>query len=423
MVALAGAITLTATGAARGAAYGLLVLFALAAGGLYRRPTAPRATDLAGRLAVAAALPALALAPWLTATRALALAGCTAILLIALRAAAGWLLRAAYRRGQLAQRVLVIGTGPAGRQLTTIMAEHPELGLTPCGMLDDRHERPGTPAPGLVRDAPAAVRCYGIDRVLVCDPAAGDADVGAAVRGCRAEGATVSIRPRSPELGLAVPRSYLDEIWGVPLITIRPGPDARGRRMAARVRDLAIGTVMLAVTAPVIAALAVAVRLDLRLAPLFRQVRVTGRGRRATITKLRTLRPAGDPDTAWRVQDGQCSALGRILRGTHADELPQLASVLRGDMSLVGPRPERPRFARKLRAAIPDYADRERVPAGLTGWAQVHGLSGDTSIADRARFDNFYIEYWSIWLDLLVLARTVPAALSGALQSARGGTR
>jgi lipopolysaccharide/colanic/teichoic acid biosynthesis glycosyltransferase len=440
---LTGAAGLTGVGAVRGAAYGLLVLLALAAGGLYRRPAAPRATDLTGRLAVAAALPALILAPWLSATRAVALAGCAAVLLVAMRAAAGAALRAAGRRGRLMQHVLVIGTGPAGRQLARIMSEHPELGLAPSGMLNDRDEsgpRAGTPANqaaacrgltcgapapvlGRISDAPSVVRRYGIDRVLVCDPAATDADVTEAVRGCRREGATVSIRPRSPELGLAVPRSHLDEIWGVPMITLRPGPLAPARRTMARICDVTIGTVMLAVAAPLIAVLALAVRLDLRLPPLFRQVRVTGRGRRATITKLRTLRPAGDPDTAWLVEDGQCSALGRILRGTHADELPQLASVLRGDMSMVGPRPERPHFARKLRAAIPGYADRERVPAGLTGWAQVHGLSGDTSIADRARFDNFYIEYWSVWLDLLILARTVPAALSGALRSARGGTQ
>jgi lipopolysaccharide/colanic/teichoic acid biosynthesis glycosyltransferase len=168
--------------------------------------------------------------------------------------------------------------------------------------------------------------------------------------------------------------------------------------------------------------MAAAVRLDLRLPPLFRQVRVAGRGRLATITKLRTLRPAGDPDTTWVVSASQCTAVGRVLRGTHADELPQLASVVRGDMALVGPRPERPHFAAQMAGTVDGYADRERVRAGLTGWAQVHGLTGDTSIHDRARFDNFYIEYWSIWLDLLILARTVPSALSGVLHISRGGT-
>ena len=116
------------------------------------------------------------------------------------------------------------------------------------------------------------------------------------------------------------------------------------------------------------------------------------------------------------------TAVGRILRSTSLDELPQLFNVLRGDMSLVGPRPERPEFVELFRQDIIRYGDRHRVKSGITGWAQVHGLTGDTSIHDRARFDNFYIEYWSIWLDLLILARTVPSALSGALHISRGGT-
>jgi lipopolysaccharide/colanic/teichoic acid biosynthesis glycosyltransferase len=276
---------------------------------------------------------------------------------------------------------------------------------------------------GGLRDAGSVLARLGADHVLVCRPAAADADVTAAVRACQRQGAAVSMLPGPAGLGLDVPRSRLDEIWGLPLIPLRAGLQAPAGRAAKRAADLTIGTALTIVTAPVLAVLAIASWLDLRLPPLFHQVRVVGPGRLARITKIRTLRPAGDPDTAWQVGAGQCSALGRVLRGTHADELPQLASVLRGDMSLVGPRPERPHFARQLAGAVPGYADRERVTAGLTGWAQVHGLSGDTSIGDRARFDNFYIEYWSVWLDLLILARTIPAALSGALRSVRGGTQ
>jgi lipopolysaccharide/colanic/teichoic acid biosynthesis glycosyltransferase len=424
VLAVAIAAVVTGAGPARGAGYGLLVLVAAAAGGLHRMSASPRATDLAGRLTIAAGLPALVLSPWLSATRAIALAGCTTVAMVALRAAAGGLLRSARRRGALTRRALIIGDGAEGRQLARLLTEHPEFGLAPCGVLDDRSPgAPGLPLLGGIRAAGSVVDRHDVAHVLVCRPATPDGDLLAAVRACQRQGAEVSILPAPPELGLAVPRSRLDEIWGIPLIPLRPGAQARGRRVAKRATDLAIGTALTVLTAPVMAVLAVAVWVDLRLPPLFRQVRVTGPGRRATITKLRTLRPAGDPDTAWQISAGQCSALGRILRGTHADELPQLGSVLRGDMSLVGPRPERPHFARKLAAAVPGYADRERVTAGLTGWAQVHGLTGDTSIADRARFDNFYIEYWSAWLDLLILVRTIPAALSGALRSARGGTQ
>ena len=106
--------------------------------------------------------------------------------------------------------------------------------------------------------------------------------------------------------------------------------------------------------------------------------------------------------------------IGEFLRRTSLDELPQLWNVLRGDMSLVGPRPERPHFVNEFTHEFPWYMARHRVPAGLTGWAQVHGLRGDTSIADRARFDNYYIENWSLWLDVKIILRTFSSVIRGA---------
>jgi lipopolysaccharide/colanic/teichoic acid biosynthesis glycosyltransferase len=417
------AAAIAGAGPARGAAYGVAVLIAAAAAGLYRRHIGQRVGDQAGRLAAVAVLPVLVLLPWTAAGQALLLAGCAAGLVVAARTAACAGLRAARRRGRLTGQALIIGSGPAAAQLARLLRAHPELGLNPCGRLDNQPARvAGLAVLGPLRAAPAVLDHFDIAQVLVCWPAATEAELTAALRACRASGARVSVLPRLPELGAAVPRACLDDIWGVPLIPLRPDPLGPARLASKRAIDLSAGAVLFALTAPLMAALALAVRLDLRLPPLFRQVRVVGRGRRATITKLRTLRPDGDPDTTWVVPEGQCSALGRLLRGTHADELPQLASVLRGDMSLVGPRPERPHFARQLAEEIPGYAGRERVTAGLTGWAQVHGLTGDTSIEDRVRFDNSYIEYGSAWLDLLILARTVPSALAGALHPTRGGT-
>ncbi len=262
---------------------------------------------------------------------------------------------------------------------------------------------------------------FDVSQVLMCAPAATGAEHAAVLRTCRDHGVRVSVLPQLPELGLAVPRACLDEVWGIPFVPLRPGPEAPGRRAAARLIDLSVGTVLMLTTAPLVLMLTLAVWLDQRLPPLFRQMRVVGCGRLATITKLRTLRPGGDPDTTWAVEPGQATALGRMLRTTHADELPQLANVVRGDMALVGPRPERPHFACQLSGSIAGYAERERVRSGLTGWAQVHGLTGDTSLEDRARFDNFYIEYWSVSLDLLILARTGLTALCGAMTI--GGAR
>ncbi len=438
VIAVTVAAVVAATGPARGACYGVLVLIAAAAAGLYQPRIGGRVSDQAGRLAGAAALPALALLPWTSDGIAIRVAGTAAALLIVLRAAAAAGQRSARRRGLLLQQALIVGAGQPGRQVYRLLREHPELGLRPCGALDN--QAGGTlpsdafpaaagslagadalPLLGSLGAADAVLASFDVTQVLVCAPAVTDAELAAALHACREHGVRVSVLPRPPELGLAVPRACLDEIWGTPFVPLRPGPDILGRRAATRALDLVVGSALFLVTAPLMLLLALAVRLDLRLPPLFRQVRVVGRGRLATIAKLRTLRPAGDPDTTWEVTAEQTTRLGRLLRGTHADELPQLASVLRGDMALVGPRPERPYFASRLRHGVRDYAARERVRGGLTGWAQVQGLTGDTPIEDRARFDNFYIEYWSVWLDLLILARTGMAALSGALT--KEGTR
>jgi lipopolysaccharide/colanic/teichoic acid biosynthesis glycosyltransferase len=179
-----------------------------------------------------------------------------------------------------------------------------------------------------------------------------------------------------------------------------------------RAFDIVIGTVLLLLFATLIAFLMGAVVMTCGRPALFRQARVTRSGRIMKITKLRTV-ARSDGDGQWTVSPQDCSALGRWLRATHLDELPQLVNVVRGDMSLIGPRPERPYFVSRFSEVVPGYQDRHRVKGGMTGWAQVHGLTGDTSIHERVRFDNNYIEHWSLWLDLVILVRTLAEPLSG----------
>jgi lipopolysaccharide/colanic/teichoic acid biosynthesis glycosyltransferase len=134
------------------------------------------------------------------------------------------------------------------------------------------------------------------------------------------------------------------------------------------------------------------------------------------VLKFCTLRPVAESESAtrWNIgQDARLTPVGKFLRWTSLDELPQLWNVVRGDMSLVGPRPERPYFVEEFTRQFPWYKARHRVPAGLTGWAQIHGLRGNTSIADRSRFDNFYIENWSLWGDLKILLRTAGQVIRG----------
>ncbi|HUK72191.1 MAG TPA: sugar transferase [Streptosporangiaceae bacterium] len=278
------------------------------------------------------------------------------------------------------------------------------------------------PVLGSLADLGDVVTQRGVSRVIICFPAGGDEDLVAAARACRPLHADVCVVPRLYELGAAVPRAYLDEVWGIPLIPLRRGLPPAGR-LLKRAFDVVAGVVLLAVAAPVLVAAAAMVRLRCGAPVLFRQVRLTGRGRRATIVKLRTLAEHSRPDTRWVVPIQGSTKLGRLLRSTHLDELPQLINVLRGDMSLVGPRPERPYFATRFGQEVPGYEDRQRMPAGMTGWSQVHGLNGDTSIRDRARFDNQYIEYWSFWLDLLILARTLATAVASSFPDSSQGAR
>lgn len=188
----------------------------------------------------------------------------------------------------------------------------------------------------------------------------------------------------------------------------RPARAGRAGLAAKRAVDILGALTGLAVFGLPMLLLGACMRRQLGSPALFRQVRLTGHGRQAVVLKLRTLRPGADH--CWAPSRGQSTRLGWLLRASHLDELPQLVNVLRGEMSLVGPRPERPQFAARFDAEVPGYAGRTRMKAGLTGWAQVHGLTGDTSLADRAAADNGYIDNWSLWLDLVILARTARLA-------------
>jgi lipopolysaccharide/colanic/teichoic acid biosynthesis glycosyltransferase/glycosyltransferase involved in cell wall biosynthesis len=176
--------------------------------------------------------------------------------------------------------------------------------------------------------------------------------------------------------------------------------------------DVLLSGVALLLLSPVLIACAIAVRLETGPGVIFKQTRIGLAGRPFVLYKFRSLKPANtaESQTQWSIDhDDRLGPVGRFLRRTSLDELPQLVNVLRGDMSLVGPRPERPFFVREFSKATVRYDERHRVQTGLTGWAQVHDLRGDTSIDARVRFDNYYIENWSLWTDLKIMCRTVLA--------------
>jgi lipopolysaccharide/colanic/teichoic acid biosynthesis glycosyltransferase len=400
--------------------YAAGVYVVLASMGVQRLRICLRVSDQVGRLlaAVVVPLPLLLLFGQPSAD-ALRLTVAAAGVLAGVRSAVSYGLLAGRRHGLFSERALVVGAGETGTLIASLLAEHPELGLRPVGFCDSGLP-PAAPLPllGQPAELAEAVREHRIGRVIVATPVGHDDGLVPVLRAARALPTDICVVPRLPGIGLTVPRACLDEVWGIPLLPLRR--PSRAGLAAKRALDVAAALVLLAVLGLPLLVLGLVVRCQLRRPALFRQVRLTGPGGLAEILKLRTLTGHGDPDTSWAAPAGQSTRLGRFLRATHADELPQLLNVLRGQLSLVGPRPERPYFARRFEAEIPGYGDRHRVRAGLTGWAQVHGLNGDTSIADRAVFDNAYIENWSFWLDLSIAARTAAASLAAAIGH-RGG--
>ncbi|MFI8455729.1 sugar transferase [Kitasatospora sp. NPDC085464] len=316
--------------------------------------------------------------------------------------------------------VLVLGAGGLGRRVAAALREHAEYGMRPVGFLDaDPPLLAGDTDPPVLGGREVLereVRRHRIQHVIATAGAADEAETAAALRDAARLGCQIWLVPALREFG-ALPTAPIaggDHLWGFPCLRVA-GPAMRRPGWAAkRALDITAAAFGLLLLAPVLALCALAVRFDTGPGVLFRQQRTGLDGRVFTVLKFRTLRPSNEHESAtrWNIsQDHRMGAVGRLLRKSSLDELPQLWNVLRGDMSLVGPRPERPYFVMRFGQAYPEYADRHRVPVGLTGLAQVNGLRGDTSIEDRARFDNRYIESWSLWQDVKILCRTAALML------------
>ncbi|MFJ8044232.1 sugar transferase [Kitasatospora sp. NPDC096147] len=424
-LALSVAIALTDPLHAAGAVLPFLLALNLA-GGLYRNRLTLSALDefpaLAARATVATAF-AVTLAACLEgwpdspASPLRLLALLTVFLLTAATGRA--LVYRMLRRGRRRRPgpTLVLGAGQHGQKVAAALAEHPDYGLSPVGFLDSDPvllaEDGKLPVLGGREAIGRVIRRHRIRHVIATDGATGDAETAASLRKAAQLGCEVWLVPSLREYG-AVRGKDQDHIWGFPCLQVGRPAMQRPGWIAKRLLDIGAAGFGLLLVSPLLAAVALAVRLDTGPGVLFRQQRTGLDGRVFTVLKFRTLRPANEHESAthWNIsQDHRMSPVGHFLRKSSLDELPQLWNVLCGDMSLVGPRPERPYFVMRFGQAYPEYADRHRVPVGLTGLAQVNGLRGDTSIEDRARFDNRYIESWSLWLDVKTLFRTAALML------------
>ena len=340
----------------------------------------------------------------------------SAIAVIIGRAAAYALGRAAKGRGVASERTLIVGEGELAIGLAKTLLDHQEFGLRPVGFLGRSQDGSAVlPFLGECAELDHVVHQHSVSRVLIAFGDTDDKDLATVLRASERTPAEIHVVPRFFELSGIPQGAAVDDVCGIPLFHLRRPALRAAARVEKRAFDLVGSTLLLLLTAPLLAIAALAVRLSSPGPILFRQKRVGLNGQVFEIVKFRTMRENDDSDTAWfSGDDDRVTRAGRILRMTSIDELPQLLNVLRGEMSLVGPRPERPHYTDQFAATVSRYDDRHRVLGGITGWAQIHGRSrGLDAVPERARLDNYYIENWSVWRDLVIIVRTVAVLLRG----------
>jgi exopolysaccharide biosynthesis polyprenyl glycosylphosphotransferase len=340
----------------------------------------------------------------------------SAIAVIIGRAAAYALGRAAKARGVASERTLIVGEGELAIGLAKTLLDHQEFGLRPVGFLGRVQDGSAIlPFLGECTELDHVVNEHSVSRVLVAFGDTNDKDLATVLRASERTPAEIHVVPRFFELSGIPQGAAVDDVCGIPLFHLRRPALRSAARREKRAFDLAGSSLLLLLTAPLLAIAALAVRMSSPGPILFRQKRVGLNGQIFEIVKFRTMRVNDDSDTAWfSGDDDRVTRVGRILRMTSIDELPQLLNVLRGEMSLVGPRPERPHYTDQFAATVSRYDDRHRVLGGITGWAQIHGRSrGLDAVPERARLDNYYIENWSVWRDLVIIVRTIAVLLRG----------
>lgn len=311
-----------------------------------------------------------------------------------------------FRRTDVArERFLLVGTGEVADAIAEKAEGDAKYGLDLAARLPD-----------LVNfDLVQAARNRRCTLVLVAFSPVSEAYEVSEVRRGLAAGLTILAVPRYFDL-IGGERAD-DEVFGVPVLRLGGTRPTFGL-LLKRTLDIVLATTALILVSPILLVAGLLVKRETGGSMLFRQTRIGKDGQSFELLKLRTVKPdaGGSSDTTWTVagDHSRVGPVGGFLRKTSIDELPQLWNICRGHMSFVGPRPERPYFVEQFQQRYPHYGDRHRMPAGLTGLAQIHDLRGDTSISDRARFDNRYGDHWSLWSDVKIMLKTVPKVLTGS---------
>ncbi|GIZ52525.1 undecaprenyl-phosphate glucose phosphotransferase [Noviherbaspirillum aridicola] len=348
---------------------------------------------------------------WVLATTVVA-----ATLLLANRIAVTLLLRRGIASGHFLERIVMVGANEqADRMIATIRCEE-SSNVRILGMFEDRINRPlpalhGVPILGSTDDLLAYVRQNRVDRIVVTLPWVGSDRVDALLKKMRTVPVRVDLVPH--EIIWQFPAIEMERLGGVPLLTIANGKVDEQMGMVKRLEDLAISSLLLLAASPVLMLTALAIKLDSRGPVIFKQKRHGFNNQIFDVYKFRSMRVADSaaPNVVQATRgDARVTRVGRFIRKTSLDELPQLINVLKGDMSIVGPRPHAVQHNHQYAGIIADYFARHNVKPGITGWAQVNGLRGETDTDDKMRrrveYDLHYIEHWSLWLDLKIILMT-----------------
>jgi len=336
--------------------------------------------------------------------------GLSILLLTGGRIFLGQIQKVLQARGVGADRVLIVGTGEIGRMILQKIIQQPELGYRVVGFIDVNGKARsvmGIPVLGRVADIPQVIEKHQVDEVIIALPEADHRELVQLIAMCEREKVGVKVFP--DVFQIMASEVSIGDLGGLPLLTVRDIA-MRGWRLAAkRAMDIVGAIIGLILFSPLMILTAIAIKLESPGPVFYVQERMGLDARPFKMLKFRSMRVDAERDgPGWtRPGDPRVTRVGRIIRKYSIDELPQFINVLMGDMSLVGPRPERPVYVEQFRQLIPRYMDRHREKAGITGWAQVNGLRGDTSIVERTKYDLWYIENWSLWLDIKIIIRTL----------------
>jgi len=321
------------------------------------------------------------------------------------------------RRGFNLKTILVIGEGELGRRVVETVRDHRELGFRVVGVLAQDLEKArrkvrGAPVIGRVEDVERVLDEQPVDQVIIALPLEQQLVVKQLMEQLALRTVDVKVVPDLYQYITLY--GGLEEFGGLPIISLQGDPMDGWSRVAKRAFDILFSLVAILVSGPVMLLTALMVKLTSRGPVLYQQERMGMDGRTFHILKFRTMRTDAEVAGARMAseEDPRRTPIGTFLRKYSIDELPQFFNVLVGDMSLVGPRPERPVFIEEFKRQIPRYHLRHKVKSGITGWAQINGLRGQTSIQKRIEYDLYYIENWSLLMDLKILVRT---ALGGFL--------